>query len=80
MNGVKQACSQACVAEVAKLPWRDHVVQYLRTYLILYAIQVKWIMCVQEKNEVFSMSQRPRLSSIKISGDLSFSCKEKAAK
>ena len=53
------------------------MVQYLRVHFILYSIKVKWIMCVQEKNEVYSMSQRPWLNSIKISGDLSLAAKEK---
>jgi len=44
-----QARSQACVPGVAKLSQRNHLVQYLRTYFILYAIKIKWIMCVQEK-------------------------------
>ena len=30
------------------------MVQNLRAYFILYAITVKWIMCVQEKIELFS--------------------------
>ena len=34
-------------------------------------------MFVQEINEVFSMSQRPRLSSVKMSGDLSLAAKKK---
>ena len=52
------------------------MVQYLRSYFILYAIKVKWVMCVQEKNEVFSVSQRPRLSSIQVSGDFSLAAKK----
>ena len=30
----------------------------LRAYFILYAVKIKWIMCVQKKNELSSMSQR----------------------
>ena len=52
------------------------MVQYLRAYFILYSIKVKWIMCVQEKNEVYSMSLRPWLNSIKISGDLSLAARK----
>ena len=51
------------------------MVQYLRAYFILHAI--KWIMCVQEKNEGFSMSQKPKLSSIKIAGDISLAAKKR---
>ena len=53
------------------------MVQYLRDYFILHAIKVKWIMRVQEKNELFSMSLRPRLSSIKISKELNIAAKKK---
>ena len=59
----KQARSQACVSMVAKLSHRNHVVQNL--------------MCVQDKIELTVTSQRPRLSSTKISGDLSLVAKIK---
>ena len=52
------------------------MVQNLRAYLILHAIKTEWIMCVQEKNEVLSVPHRPRLKSIKISGDLSIATKQ----
>ena len=58
-----------------KLLWKKHVVQCLRAYFIQYFIAIKWIgcvcVCVQEKIEISSMSQRPRLSSTNISGDSS---------
>ena len=47
------------------------MVQDLRAYSILHVVAIKWILCVQEKSELSSMSQRPRLSSSIISGDLS---------
>ena len=53
------------------------MVQNLRAYLVLYAIKIKWIMCVQEKNEVLSMPQRQMFSSIEISGDASLATKKK---
>ena len=53
------------------------MVQNLRTYFMLNNIKTKWIMCVQEKNEVSSMSQRPRFSSIKISDLSSVATKKK---
>ena len=34
-------------------------------------VSIKWIMYLQEKTELSIMSQRPRLCSTKISGDLS---------
>ena len=49
----------------------------LKAYFILYVIEIKWIMCVQKKTELCSMSQRSKWSSIKISGDLSFATKKK---
>ena len=70
-----QACSQAHISRVAKLSWNNLVVQNLRAFLILYVNTIKLIMCAQEKMEVSSISQRPRLSSIKISGDLSLATK-----
>ena len=54
------------------------MVQNLRAYFILYDITMKLIMYVQEKIELSSMSQRPRLSSTTISGDFSFNYKDKA--
>ena len=33
-----QASGQVCVAGVAKLPWKNHVVQNLRAYFILHHI------------------------------------------
>ena len=35
----------------------------------LFHVTIKWMICVQEKTELTGMSQRPRLSSTKISGD-----------
>ena len=67
----QQALSQACVSGVAKLHWRNHVVQNLRACFILYAITIKWTKCVQEKIELSSMSRIQRLCSTNISGDLS---------
>ena len=58
----RQACSQACLSGVAKLYPKNHVVHNMRAYFIFYAITIKWIMCVQEKIELSSMSQRPRIS------------------
>ena len=69
---VDQARSQVCVAGVADLPCRNHVVQNLRAYSILHVVKIKWIMCVQENIELSTMSQRSRLSSSIISGDFSF--------
>ena len=43
----------------------------LRAYFILCVTTIKWKMCVQEKIELSSKSQRLRLRSTKISGDLS---------
>ena len=53
------------------------MIHFLRAYFIPYVITIKWIMCVQEKIELSSMSQRPRLSSTKISGDFSLTTKIK---
>ena len=75
-DAMNQARSQPCVAEVAKFSRRNHVVQYLRSHFMLYAIKVKWVICVQGKNEVLSMWQTRRLSSIKISWDLSLAAKK----
>lgn len=51
------------------------MVQDLRDYSIFYAIKIKWTMRVQEKNEVLSMSERRKFSSIEISGYLSLDVK-----
>ena len=53
------------------------MVQNLRYNFILYVNKNKWIMCVQEKIELSSMSQRPRLSSTKIPVDLFLASKKK---
>ena len=53
------------------------MVQNLRAYFMLHIITVKWMMCVQEKIELTVTSQRPKLSSTKISGDLSLVAKIK---
>ena len=47
------------------------MVQNLRAYFIICITTTKWKMCVQEKIEISSMSQSLRLTSTKISGDLS---------
>ena len=46
------------------------MVQDLKAYFILQVITIKWSIYVQEKTKPSSMSQKPRLSSTKISGDL----------
>jgi len=48
-----------------------------KSIFLISVITIKWRMCVQEKNEVFSGSQNPRLSSIKISVDLFLAGKKK---
>ena len=53
------------------------MIQNLRAYFMLHVITSKWMMCVQDKIEPTGMSQRPRLSSTKISGDLSIVAKIK---
>ena len=53
------------------------MVQNLRAYFMLHVITIKWMMCVQEKIAFAGILQRPRLSSTKISGDLSFVAKVK---
>ena len=53
--------NQVCFSGVAKLSSGNHVVQNLKAFSIRH---------VQEKIELSSMLQRPRLSSTKISGDL----------
>ena len=57
-----QARSHVCVAGVATLPWRNHVVQNLTAYFTLHVVTIKYIMCVQENIKLSSLSQRPRLS------------------
>ena len=47
------------------------MVQNLMAYFILYVIAIQLITCVQEKIEISSMSQRPRLSLSIISGHIS---------
>ena len=53
------------------------MVQNVRAYFTLNVIAIKWIMRVQEKIELSSMSRRLSLSSTKISGDLSSATKIK---
>ena len=56
------------------------MLQNLRAYFILYAITIKWIMRVQERTELSSMShwsQRPTLNSTKNAGDLYIATKIK---
>ena len=60
LSPTSQAYNQACASGVAKLSQRNHMVQNLRAYFILYVI--KW-MCVDENINFSSMSQRPRWSS-----------------
>ena len=62
---------------MAKLGRRNHVVQNLRANFILYVLTIKCNMCVQEKIEIFSMAQGPKLSTAKFSGDLSLATKGK---
>ena len=47
------------------------MVQNLRDYLVT----IKWTARVQEKIELSSISQRPKLSSSKVSGNLSLATK-----
>ena len=49
------------------------MVQNLRGHSILYVITIKWIMRVEEKIGISSMSERQRLSPIKTSGGISLS-------
>ena len=51
------------------------MLQSLRRYFILFLITIKRIMGVQEKIGLSSVSQRPRLRSTKMAGDLSFAAK-----
>ena len=44
------------------------MVQNLRASLVLHDIIIKWMAYVQEKIELCRRSQRPKLSSAKISG------------
>ena len=53
------------------------MLQILRVYLLVHAIKIKWIMCLQVKIAYSSMSQEPRLRSAKISGDFSGTTKIK---
>ena len=53
------------------------MLQILRAYLILNALKIKWIMCLQVEIAYSSMSQGPRLRSTKISGDFSVTTKIK---
>ena len=53
-----QAHSQICATGVAKLSWRNHLAQNLKVYFILYVITIKLRMCLQEKIELSSLSQR----------------------
>ena len=66
-----QACSQGSVPGVAKVSWRNHVVQNIRACFIPYAITIKWIMHLREKIDLASMLQRSRLSLTKIPGNIS---------
>ena len=54
---------------VARFSGRNDMTQNQRACFIFYDITINLNSCVQEKNQAFSMSQRPMLSSIKISGD-----------
>ena len=38
-----QACSQACLSGLATVNWRNHVVQNVRAYFMLYDITIKFI-------------------------------------
>ena len=64
---LQQARSHVCVAGVARVHWRNHVVQNMKACNIIHVVIVKWIMCVQENIDLSGMSQRPRLSSSTIS-------------
>ena len=77
---VSQARTQACLSGVANFHWRNHVVQNLRAYIILYVITIKCINCMQEKAEFSCKLQRPMLISTKILGDLSLATKIKQQK
>ena len=47
----KQASSQVCLSGVTNFHWRDHMVQNMRAYFILYVITTKCIKCIQEMTE-----------------------------
>ena len=66
-----QARRQGSAPRVAKLSWRNYVVQILRAHFILYGVTIKWIACTQQKVEFSCLLQKPRLSSTKIQ-ELSF--------
>ena len=51
------------------------MVQNLRAYSTLYVVAIKWIVCVQEKIELSSMSHRVMCSSTDISRGLSLATK-----
>ena len=51
------------------------MLQNLRAYFIFCVTAIKWKMCIQKEIEVSSMSQKPRLSSTKICGDISLVAK-----
>ena len=53
------------------------MVESLRAYFMHHLITIKWAMCVQKNIEHSSMPERPRLSSTKISGDISLAIKIK---
>ena len=55
-----QARSQDCLSGMANFYLKDHVVQCLRAYFILYAIIIKCIQCIQENME-FSCVTRTRV-------------------
>ena len=56
------------------------MVQNMRAYSIFYVITIKCISFMQEKTEFSCMSQRPRLISTKMLGDLSLATKVKQQK
>ena len=53
------------------------MIQNLRAYFIFYVITIKCIKCMQDRNELSCMLQRPRLISSKILGCLSLAAKTK---
>ena len=75
-----QARSQAYLSGVANFHWKNHVVQNMRAYFILFFITIKCINCMQEKTEFSCMLQRPRLISTKLLGELSLATKIKQQK
>ena len=56
------------------------MVQNMRAFFTLYVITIKCINCMQEKTEFSCKSQRKRLISTKILGDLSLATKIKQQK